>query len=66
MRKDLSPITKLIASLEILVDKMHMAGHTDKWCKETCDSRKFPDLNNVNIFHGNIYMILLGSHALIQ
>lgn len=49
MRKDLTPTTKVIASLEILVDKMHMAGHTDKWCKDTCDSRKVSDLNEVSV-----------------
>ena len=47
MRKDLTPTSKFISSLEIVVDKMHMAGHTDKWCKETCDSRKVPDLDEV-------------------
>ena len=47
VRKDLTPTTKIMASLEILVDKMHMAGHTDKWCKDTCDSRKVSDLNEV-------------------
>lgn len=33
-RKDVTPIAKQLASLEILVDKMHMAGHVDKWCKK--------------------------------
>lgn len=49
--KDLTPATKFMASLEILVDKMHMAGHTDKWCKDTCDSRKVSDLNEVRLVY---------------
>ena len=48
--KDLTPTFKYIASLEILVDKMHMAGHTDKWCKQTCDSRKILDLDKATIY----------------
>ena len=35
------------AELSILVDKMHMKGHTDKWCMENCDSRKVEEFNNV-------------------
>ena len=29
------------------MDKIHMRGHTDKWCMENCDSRKVEELNNV-------------------
>ena len=35
------------AELSILVDKIHMKGHTDKWCMENCDSRKVEEFNNV-------------------
>ena len=35
-RKDLTPTTKTIASTNIVVDKMHIRGHTDKWCLENC------------------------------
>ena len=37
-----------IAELSIVVDKMHMAGHMDAWCKKPCDSWKVKDLDNVS------------------
>ena len=44
-RCDLTPCTKLLSeSIEIVVDKMHMAGHTDQWCHKYCDPRKFRTL----------------------
>ena len=48
-RKDVTPTAKRLASLEILVDKMHMAGHVNKWCKSSCDARKFTELDNVSL-----------------
>ena len=47
-RVDLTEQTKQLAGiLKIIVDKMHMRGHTDSWCKENC---KFPQLEKVK-FH---------------
>lgn len=43
-RKGLTPTTKKIFSMEIVVDKMHIASHTEKWCLENCDARTHPDL----------------------
>ena len=48
-RKDLT--TNKIASIDIVVDKMHIRGHTDKWCLENCDARKHPELNAVSYMH---------------
>lgn len=31
----------------VVIDSMHMKGHTDNWCKRTCDPKWFPQLNNV-------------------
>ena len=39
----------------IVVDKMHIASHTDKWCLEICDARKHPDLKKV----GLVYNVLM-------
>ena len=36
-----------LATVEIVIDKLHMAGHIDKWCKMTCDPHLFSDLVNV-------------------
>ena len=46
---DITPTAERIASLDIVVDKMHMAGHVDKWCKENCDARSRKELDNVSI-----------------
>ncbi len=48
-RKDLTQTAKELATLEIVVDKMHMAGHVDTWCKENCDARRFADLDDVSM-----------------
>ena len=31
----------------IVVDKLHMKGHIDPWCKANCDAKSFTDLDNV-------------------
>lgn len=47
IRANLTNYTKKLASVEMVVDKMHMRGHTDPWCKQFCDAMKFPALNKV-------------------
>ena len=47
VRQGLTEWTKVISQVEIVVDKMHMAGHVDNWCKEMCDPHKFRDLDKV-------------------
>lgn len=43
-RCDLTQTTKILSKLDIVIDKMHMAGHVDSWCKEVCDPSLYPDL----------------------
>ena len=31
----------------MVVDKMHMKGHVDNWCKKNCDAKSFADLDKV-------------------
>ena len=45
-RKELTSTTKI---LKIAVDKMHMAGHVDVWCKRNCDPALYPELEKVSI-----------------
>ena len=45
VRRDLSPITEKLAIVEIVIDKMHMAGLTDGWCFEHCNPK---DLDNIS------------------
>ena len=50
-RKDLTETTKHLAQVEIVVDKMHMYGHTDQWCKANCDASAFSQLDKVRIMN---------------
>ena len=40
---------KELAEAEIVVDKMPMRGHIDRWCLENCDSRNIAELDNVSM-----------------
>ena len=46
-RKDSTVTAQKISHMNIVVDKMHMAGHVDSWCKEHCDPRKCKELDEV-------------------
>ena len=46
-RSQITPCSAKLASIEIVIDKMHMAGHIDKWCHQFCDPRAFIELENV-------------------
>lgn len=50
-RKDLTETTKRLAQVEIVVDKMHMHGHIDQWCKANCDASAFSQLDKVRIIN---------------
>ena len=50
-RCSVSTESKLIADKDIVIDKMHMRGHVDSWCKEHCDPHKKQDLINVTSYH---------------
>ena len=36
-RCDLWEVTKLIASKNIVCDKLHFPNHVDKWCQKNCN-----------------------------
>jgi hypothetical protein len=46
-RSGLSKTSKFLSDITIVIDKMHMVGHVDKWCKEFCDPSNFQELNEV-------------------
>ena len=48
MRRDLTNWTKKISELEIVIDKMHFAGHIDAWCRDVCDPHKHRNLDKVH------------------
>lgn len=37
-----------VSQLSFVIDRMHMKGHVDSWCKKTCDPSLFPDISNVS------------------
>ena len=39
--------SKQLASVEMVVDRMHMKGHVHRWCKEHCDAATIPELSEV-------------------
>ena len=49
VRRHLTPTSQKIAEMCILVDKMHVRGHVDKWCLENCDARKISELDDVSL-----------------
>ena len=48
-RKDSTNTSKWISSMNIVVDKLHFRGHTDKWCHENCNPNDFVALEKVLI-----------------
>ena len=48
-RSQATQIAQHMAKLSIVIDSMHMKGHTDSWCKRNCDPKWFPQLNNVSV-----------------
>jgi hypothetical protein len=42
--QNLTPTTQILSHAAIVVDKLHMAGHVDKWCRKNCDPHLFRDL----------------------
>ena len=38
-----------LASMSIVIDKMHFRGHTDSWCQQNCNPHKFADLEKVGL-----------------
>lgn len=46
-RCNLTAQTTKLMNTKIVVDKMHMKGHVDAWCKLHCDSRTIQELEKV-------------------
>lgn len=46
-RKNVTTTAQKLSETKIVIDKMHMVGHTDKWCKENCDPNDFRALDKV-------------------
>ena len=46
-RRDVTTMAKKLASVEIVIDKLHMQGHVDKWCLANCDPHLFRALDKV-------------------
>jgi len=49
VRANLTSHSEKLAATHMVVDKMHMKGHTDAWCKENCNADTFEALKKVAI-----------------
>ena len=47
-RASQTPTAIRLASLNIVIDKMHFKGHTDQWCHQNCNPYSFRELDNVS------------------
>ena len=47
-RAEQTPTAQKLATMHIVIDKMHFRGHTDAWCQEHCNPYKYDDLDNVS------------------
>ena len=36
-----------LSEVKIVIDELHMSGHVDEWCRQTCNLHKFKDLDKV-------------------
>jgi len=46
-RSSITPTAIKLAQVEIVIDKMHLTGHTDDWCLANCDPKQFKELDHV-------------------
>ena len=40
-----------------VVDKLHMAGHTDTWCRQHCDPKSFKELDDVCYIYWDLILL---------
>ena len=59
VRASLSNTAIQLSKLEIVVDKMHFTGHTDKWCRATCNPYNVEALENVCLYNMKFLHVLL-------
>ena len=51
--KNITATSMQMANLNIVIDKLHFAGHTDKWCSDNCNPKSFKELDNVCLLIDN-------------
>ena len=50
IRSQLSVAATKLASLNIVIDKLHFSGHTDAWCHANCNPYDADDLKEVCMY----------------
>ena len=50
IRSKLSIATTKLASLNIVIDKLHFTGHIDSWCHANCNPYEVDDLKQVKAY----------------
>ena len=61
-RAYLTEQSKQLASVEMVVDRMHMKAHIDPWCRAHCDASKNPELKKVLSSNIKVGMRLVNGH----
>ena len=44
-RSGLTNTTCILHEVSIVIDRMHMVGHVDPWCKKSCDPSLFLEIS---------------------
>ena len=47
-KRQTSTIGKFLASIKMVVDKMHFPNHIDKWCRANVNPYQLPEFDNLN------------------
>lgn len=48
VQQNVTEVSKRLADLDMVVDKMHFRNHVDRWCKSNCNPYDRPDLDGVD------------------
>lgn len=52
----MTPAASKLASLNIVIDKLHFKGHTDSWCHSNCNPYDVKELEEVQ-YHAQVLMV---------
>ena len=50
IRANLTDTATILSAWNVVIDRMHFSGHTDKWCKENCNPDNAEELKEVTKF----------------
>ena len=60
-RSHLTDAATRMSTWNIVIDKMHFAGHTDSWCKANCNSNNLKEIEKVLGIKCNVHFSYVSS-----